>query len=208
MSVLDDLLVDLQLVADREAIYELVRLERYWRDIGDWERLEEAFVPDAVIQTTWFRGNARAFAEESRVMAESGRHSKHPIWPITATVNGDRALVESRAEIQNRSTIDDVEVDMVQYCRFFSRAVRTSEGWRLASFEGIYQRDTIAPVNPSETVRIDWSELAGFRPSYRIWAWSMSRRGYTINHELLGDDRPEQVRAFYEAERRWLENGD
>jgi hypothetical protein len=97
---------------------------------------------------------------------------------------------------------------MSQYCRFCSRVQRTPDGWRLASFEAIYQKDTIAPVNPADTVPIDWDELAGFRPAYRIWAWAMVRRGYEVRDDLLGDDRPDLVEAFYAAEAHWLETGE
>jgi len=140
----------------------------------------------------------------SRDMAEKGRHSKHPIWPIYAKVNGDKALVESYAEILNRSTIDGVEVDMVQYCRFFSQAVRTDAGWRFKSFEAIYQKDTIAPVNPHDRVPIDWDEVRKYRPSYRIWAWAMVKRGYEVPDDLLGDDRPDLMQEFYAEMDAWL----
>jgi hypothetical protein len=94
-------------------------------------------------------------------------------------------------EIHNRSTLDGIEVDSIMYGRFFSRVLRTAEGWRLASFDGIYHKDVIAPVNPAEKVPLDWAALRSFRPSYRIWAYMMSRRGYEVTQDELGDDRPD-----------------
>jgi hypothetical protein len=197
---------DVGLAVDKLQIFELVRLERLWRDLGEWDELAAAYTEDAIIRTTWFCGHAKEFAEGSKVMADRGRHSKHPIWPIYARVNADRALVESRAEIQNRSEIGGVLVDTTQYVRFFSRACRTSAGWRLGSFEGIYEKGTIAPVNPADTVPIDWAEVTAATPrtSYQLHAWAIMRRGYTVSDDLLGDDRPEQLRDFYAAENRWL----
>jgi hypothetical protein len=193
-------------LADKLAIIELVSLERYWRDTGLWDNVAECFTEDAVITTTWFKGNARDFAQLSKEMAEHGRHSKHPIHPIYVRVNGDRALVESRAEIQNRDRLDGVAIDTLQYVRFFSRVVRTSVGWRLASFEGIYEKGTMAPVDPNARVPVDWSEIENSTPrtSYDLWFWSMSRRGYAIPNDRIGDDDPDQVRAFYTAEEAWL----
>jgi SnoaL-like domain len=193
---------------DKEAIFELVRLERFWRDKGDWDRLAEAYVEDSWVRTTWFEGTGREFAEASRVMAERGRHSRHPIVPIWARIAGDRALVESSAEIQNRGLLDGVEVDTVQYCRFFSRVRRTGAGWRLVSFEGIYTKDTITPVNPGETVALDWDVLGTLRPSYRIWAYMMGLRGYQVSQEKIGDDRPDLLRAFYAHAEHWLATGE
>ncbi|HEX4033576.1 MAG TPA: nuclear transport factor 2 family protein [Solirubrobacteraceae bacterium] len=193
---------------DREAIFELVKLERHWRDQGDWEKLAAAYVEDSWIRTTWFEGNGRDFAEASRVMAERGRHSKHPISPIWARVNGDRGLVESNAEIQNRGVIEGIEIDTVQFCRFFSRVRRTDAGWRLVSFEGIYTKDTITATNPADSLPLDWDALRELRPSYRVWAYLMMLRGYEVSQEKIGDDRPDLLSEFYANADHWLETGE
>ena len=189
---------------DQQAIFELIRTERFARDRGDWDALAEAYVEDSRVRTTWFRGNGREFAAMSKEMADKGRHSKHPIWPIWAKVNGDRGLVESYSQIQNRSIIDGVEVDMLQHCRFYSQVQRTAEGWKIVSFESIYQKDSIAPVNPGAVVPIDWDDVQGLRSSYRIWAWAMLKRGYEVPDDLLGDDRPDLVQAYYAETEEWL----
>jgi hypothetical protein len=192
---------------EREAIFDLLRLERFWRDQGEWDRLADCYTEDAHVRTTWFDGTARDFVEGSREMAGRGRHSKHLITPTYLRIRGDRALAESLGQIHNRSTFDGVEVDMIQHCRFLSRLRRTPVGWRLASFEGIYQRDTIQPVNPGDRLALDWEELRRFRPAYRIWSYALSRQGYEIAQDRIGDDRPDLLRAFYAAEEHWLEAG-
>lgn len=195
---------------DRASIEELVRMERFWRDQGDWEKLAEAFTEDSWVRTTWFPGGSgKEFTEASREMAQRGRHSKHLITPTSIRINGDRALSESLAEIHNRSVLDGVEVDMIQYCRFFSRVSRAAGGWRLASFEGIYQWDVIAPTNPNETVAIDWDAVLELRAPYRIWAYALQRRGYEVDQEsIVADDRPDLVKAFYDAAEEWLAGQD
>lgn len=196
---------DRQVLLDEAAVTRVIRLERFLRDQGDWEALAACYVADSCVRTTWFCGTGAEFAEASRAMAVNGRHSKHMIWPARVRVNGDRALCESPAAILNRSTIDGMEVDMVQWCRFSSRLVRTTEGWRLASFEGIYQKDEIRPVWPSERLPDSWRpEMQPFRESYRVWAWAMQRRGYPVSDQLLGDDRPDLLKVFYAEEERWL----
>ena len=196
-----------QELADRQAICELVRMERFWRDRGEWERLAECYTEDSRVRTTWFHGTGREFAEASREMAQRGRHSLHLIAPTHVRVNGDRALVESQGEIHNRGSIDGVEVDSIMYCRFFSRVRRTERGWQLASFDGIYHKDVIAPVNPGERVPIEWERLRHLRPSYRIWAYMISLRGYEIGPDELGDDRPDLLGPFYAAADAWLADG-
>lgn len=189
---------------DKLEITELVRRERFARDRGDWDALAASYVKHSYVRTTWFEGTAQEFADASREMADNGRHSKHPIWPIYVQVRDDRALVESHSEIQNRSTLDGTAVDMTQYCRFFSQVVRTPEGWRLLSFEAIYGKDTIAPCCATDKLPFNWSELEGFRSSYRLWAWSMRRLGYVVSSELLGDDRRDLVNDFYNRMNVWL----
>ena len=190
---------------DELDIFRLVRSERFARDQGDWEGLASHYIDDSHVRVTWFTGTGAEFAKMSRDMARNGRHSKHPIWPIRARVVGDRGLVESYSQIQNRSVIDGVELDMTQHCRFFSQVVRTDAGWKMKSFEAIYQKDSIAPVRPADEVPIDWDEVCRYRPSYRIWTWAMVKRGYSVPDDLPGDDRPDLVAAFYAQMAAWLQ---
>lgn len=192
---------------DKLEIAELVKLERFWRDRGEWEKLAACYTEDSRVKTTWFEGTGREFAEASRQMAERGRLSTHPITPVYIRVNGDRALVESMAEIHTRWTIDGVELDLTMECRFFSRVVRTPDGWRFASFDGIYHHDRIVPVNPEEKLPVAWEELERLRPSYRSLAWALTKSGYPVGNEELGDDRPDLLEPFYRAAEQWLEEG-
>jgi hypothetical protein len=194
-------------LGDKLAIAELVRIERFHRDRRRWDELAEDYVEDSRVKTTWFSGTGREFAAASRDMMQRGRESIHLITPTDIRIKGDRALCESHAQIHNRSVIHDVEVDMVQYCRFYSRVVRTPQGWRLASFDGIYHKDTIVPTNPTQSVQLDWEKLAQLRPSYRIWAYAISLKGYDIAQDELGDDRPDLLEPFYAAAERWLLQG-
>jgi hypothetical protein len=189
---------------DRAAIADLIRMERFHRDRRRWDALADDYIEDSRVKTTWFEGTGREFAEASRDMAQRGRESIHLITPTDIRINGDRALCESHAQIHNRSVVHGVEVDMTQFCRFFSRVVRTDEGWRLASFDGIYHKDTIVPTNPGDTVSIDWDQVSHLRPSYRIWAYAIGLKGYEISQDELGDDRPDLLEPFYAEADRWL----
>ena len=59
----------------------------------------------------------------------------HTMTPVSAKVHGDRALVESRGQILIRPRVNDVEVDVTSWCRFFSRAERRDGEWRLLTFD-------------------------------------------------------------------------
>lgn len=200
----------LQWLVDREEIIDLIRMERYLRDHARWDELAECYAEDSRVKTTWFEGTGRAFAAASKEMAEQrGRQSRHLITPTSIRIHGDRALVDSYGEIHNRAVLEGVEVDTLQYCRFFSRVARTAAGWKLVSFDGIYGKDQIWPVDPSQRLPLDFAELQGLRPSYRIWAYMLSRKDYEIGPDELGDDRPDLLEPFYAAAQAWLtEEGD
>jgi len=42
------------------------------------------------------------------------------------------------------------------------------------------------------------------RPTYRSLAACDTSRGHDVSQDLLGDDRPDVLEAFYLAERRWV----
>lgn len=198
-----------QRLLDRTEIFDLARLERLYRDQRDWPRLIGCYVANAPVRTTWFDGTIEDFAEASRrkMSGPAASVAKHWIFPAMLEINSNRALVESPAAIFDRLTFDGVEFDTFQSCRFFSRVVRTATGWKLASFEGIYQRDTMRSVNPAQPLPVDWEVIKTLRPSYKFLAYTQLKRGYEVNPELIGDDRSDLLEAFYARERRWLETG-
>ena len=203
MNMKDD---ELNILKDKLEISELVRLERFWRDQLEWDKLMDCFTEDATVCTTWFDGSAREFVDASRDMAKRGTGAKHLISPTYININGDRAICESPAEIHIRVMLDDVEADIMQYCRFYSRVRRTQVGWKIVTFEGLYQRDTLTPVNPTQNLPVDWDHINSLRPSYRFLNYVLSKGGWDIPDTRIGDDRPDLLDAFYNDANEWLES--
>ena len=106
--------------------------------------------------------------------------------------------------IFNRIVLEGVEVDFHVYCRFFSRVVRDAGAWKLMSFEVIFERDIMHCVNAADTLPVDWTVLAGYRPSYRFLTYAQEVRGTRVNPDLYGDDRREALDGFYAGEAAWL----
>ncbi len=197
----------LERLLDRTEIFDLVRYERLCRDQRDFSGMIACYVPKAPVRTTWFDGTIEDFAEASRKKMTSGSQAKHWIMPARLDIDHTRALVESPAVIFDRLTFDGIEFDTFQYCRFVSRVIKTAQGWKLGSFEGIYQRDQMQTVDPRDPMPVDWDVVKSLRPSYKFIGYTQVKRGYALNPELLGDDRPDLVQAFYASERKWLESG-
>ncbi len=193
---------------DRTEIFYLIRFERLCRDIKDWDGLVGSYVLGSPVRTTWFDGTIEEFAEASKAKMGAGSGAKHWVFPAKLHEKGGRAICESPAYISDRLTIEGVEFDVKAHVRFHSRVVLTDIGWRLNSFEGIYESDSVQPVNPADTLPIDWNIVNAMRPSYRFLGFCQAYRNYDVSQELLGDDRPDLLEAFYAAERKWVATGE
>ena len=151
-------------VTERE-LFALVARERLARDTRDWDLLSASYWPDSVVRVTWFTGTAAEFVDASRKRAQRGG-GFHVITPVRAEITGDRALVESRGEIHIRPRLHDVPCDVVSWGRFFSRAERRDGMWRLRTFDSIYGKDRVDPVDPGARLSLDADLLASARASY------------------------------------------
>lgn len=193
---------------DHVEIDGLVRRERHSRDASDWVKLTDCYLADAKIRTTWFAGTPAEFVAHASdlVRKGGGRASKHVLLPTRIRVHGDRAVVESHGEIHNRDWLGGIEIDTIQYVQFVSKVVRTAQGWRLASFEGIYERDTIQAVIPGAVIPIEATDLSAYRDPYKFLAYRLGIKGLNVpqGDEILALDRPEQVGAFRMALTVWL----
>ncbi|MBA3042837.1 MAG: nuclear transport factor 2 family protein [Alphaproteobacteria bacterium] len=198
----------LQTFLDRETLFDLVRRERFARDQRRFDVMRACFHRDAYVRTSWYEGRGGdAYVEATRAWMGNTGNSKHWVFPAFARVSGDRATVESPAMIFNRARLHGVEVDFHVFCRFFSRAVREEGDWKLLSFEVLFERDVMKPVNPAEPLPVDWALLETLRPAYKFLAYIQSARGVTVNPDLLGDDQPDRLEAFHAEEEKWLAGG-
>jgi len=196
---------------DRQELFDLVRRERFARDQRRWDVMAECFHPNAWVRTTWYDGiGGQAYVDATRaLMGESPSRtgvpsSKHWVFPAVAEVHGDRATVESPAEIFSRGQIGGVLADTHTFCRFFSRAIRQDGRWRLLTFHLLLEWSELRSAIPGQVPEIDLDLLATLRPSYQWLGYAQALRGVTIDPDLLGDDRWDELVAFHEREAAWL----
>lgn len=190
---------------DRENLFDLVRRERFARDQQRFDVMAECFHENAWVRTTWYDGiGGQAYVDATRAARKVSRGGKHWVFPAYATINGDRATVESPAKIFGRREVGGVEADLHSYCRFFSRAVRQRGRWKLLSFHVLFEWDELRPVIAGQVPELDHELLASIRPSYRYLGYCRAIRGVKVNLDLLGDDRRDELLAFHEREDEWL----
>lgn len=194
-------------VLDRAEIFYLVRFESLCRDIRDWEGLVGSYVPASPVRTTWFDGAIEDFAEALKAKLAAGDVIRHRVFPAKLHQKGGRAICESQANLSERLTVAGVEIDVTAHLRFHSRLVLTDVGWRLNSFDAIYEKDSARPVDPAHTLPLDAATMDAMRRSYRHLAACAASRDHAVSQDLLGDDHPDALDAFYLAEREWVATG-
>jgi hypothetical protein len=186
-----------------EELTQLVVRERQGRDRGWWTQMRDCFHPDAIVRLSWFEGSADEFVASSKATNDRGDRASHRLAPPVVDVNGARAVVELPMIVEFRTVVDGVEADLASFGRLLYRAESRAGDWRIARLDAIYERDTLTPAIPGAHLTIDTDELAGFRPAYRLLAYHLSRRGYTIAQDLYGDDQPEQLAELYRSAHQW-----
>jgi hypothetical protein len=195
---------------DKLAVTELAVTERVARDRRDWGLMAECYIPaGSRVYLSWFDGSADEFIAASRRMGEEpGGHAIHSLGPSLVRVSGDRALVETPCAILFRRIFGGVECDMTSYCRHHSRVERIDGRWRLATFVGVYEKNTLVPTIPGTVPPIDAERLATFRASYAFQAYFRAQEGKQVNADRPGLDRPDLVERFLDAEAAWLGGAD
>lgn len=189
---------------DISLVSQLILHERQGRDRGWWHQMHDTFASDAQVRLSWFRGSGADFVAESRKMTDRGDISVHRLSPATVHIHGDRAFVEISTGIEMRAEVNGVLADLVSYARLLYRAEKRDGSWKIISLDPIYERDTLAPAVPGADLRIDPQHLEHFRTPYQMLAYHLSERGYSINDDLYGDDRPEEAKKVYADIWRWL----
>jgi hypothetical protein len=179
--------------ADVTSITQLILRERESRDEGRWGPMRECFHDDALIRISWITGNADDFVNGSRDMAQRGVLAKHRLGPVLVRRRADRAIATLGGIIDIPVKLDQVDAQLSSYARFYYRAERREQRWKLSGFEAVYLRDELAPSVPGQTIVIAPEALASFRPSYRLLSYVLTRNGYRVNPDLPGDDRQDTV---------------
>jgi hypothetical protein len=179
--------------ADVTAITQLILRERESRDECRWGPMRECFHDDALIRISWITGNADEFVNGSRDMATRGVLAKHRLGPVLVRHRGNRAVATLGGVIDIPVKLDQSDAQLSSHARFYYRAERREQCWRLSSFEAVYLRDELFPSVPGEKLVVLPSELTNFRSSYRFLSYVLSRNGYEVNPDLPGGDRPDIV---------------
>ncbi len=109
--------------------------------------------------------------------------------------------------INQRASIDGIEVDVVCTGRFYDFCRRTDGEWKVVRRQLIYEKDRLDPVDPTPGLRLDRGLLERFPIGYRHLAYVQTKAGFTVKTGLPGLTG-EVVRWLYDEGAKWLAGSD
>jgi len=192
---------------DEHRIASVLKRERYYRDIRNWQNLRNCYHPSPSktrIEVGAFKGNIDGFLNLSMMTSPSDLAILHPINTVHVEIRGKRAVAVSIDTTLNRFEHKGRWYDLTSWTRSVSRLSNEEAGWRLCYWETIYNRDMLVPVDGSDALP-DWGDLSSLRRPYCYLAWFISQKGVKMSQGLPGDDDPQSVSEVFKRSQAWLE---
>lgn len=196
----------LQRLLEQAAIGEVLQNWGLWRDRCDWDALRSLYAPGATMQTTWLDGSAADFVDISQRMSAGATRAQHYIGTPIVKMNGPCAVAQTRITILVRGALDGVAVDALCHGWFVDRLVKTDGQWLIKSRVPLYEKDTLAAVDPGATLTLDPALLASFPAAYKHMAYVQSVVGAPVNLKLPLPGSPEQDKVLQDCD-AWLAAG-
>ena len=190
--------------ADKLAIREVIENWALWRDAGDWDRFATVWHDDGWMTATWFQGPAAEFIRVSREGFEKGVSILHFLGGFTCDVAGTRAISQTKMTINQRATVDGVQVDVVCTGRFYDFLEKRDGRWGIVRRQPIYEKDRMDPVDPSVRIKLDPDLLGSIPEGYRHLGYLQSKLGFQVKRDLP-QLKGAEVEKLYRQGRAWLD---
>jgi hypothetical protein len=203
--------MELQQMLDEYAVRRVREVWAFARDHGEWDTMRACFHPDATVRVLWYAGPAGEFLErtiKSHHEYGPGESSKHWFGNSRVWVKGDRALLETDAQVLGRTNIAGHMFDFTLFIRLYDRMERRQGEWRILRMDAIYDKDRLDPVLAGTIPAgfFDGVDLTGPGAAVALMRWRLAKRGGKVPADLpmRGADSEKQLRAANEA---WLAGG-
>jgi hypothetical protein len=196
-----------QMLADRQAIRDVVETWVIARDSADWETFRGTWHSDGYMMATWFQGPASEFIKVSQEGFERGVNILHFLGGHRATVAGDRAIAQTKMTIMQRAVVHDVLCDVACTGRFYDFLANRDGRWAIVLRQPIYEKDRLDPVDPAAKLSLDPDLLAQFPDGYRHLAYLQSQLGFAVKRDMPGLRGP-KVDRLYQRGAAWITGDD
>jgi len=196
-------------LADRLAIRDVVETWASARDSGDWEAFRNCWHDDGYMMATWFQGPKEDFIRVSQEGAARGVNILHFTGGCRITLQGTRAIAQTRMTIMQRGPVEGVLCDVACTGRFYDFLEQRDGRWGIVLRQPIYEKDRLDPVDPSTpaaSLSLDPDLLARYPEGYRYLAYLQVQAGYPVKPDMPGLRGPEakMLERLYERGAAWL----
>jgi hypothetical protein len=193
---------------DRIQICDVRRAWAFSLDLGEWDKLEACFHPDAKVAVSWYSGPIGGFIERSRTMAATRKpeeHRKHWLGNMRSEIAGARAVLETDVMILIREYIDGSLFDYMSLARFYDLFEKRDGVWRIYAWTCIYDKDRLDPVVPSWDASSAYApvDLEGPDSGFAFMKLRQGKRGHAIPDTVVMRDS-EAERDLRRRGRDWL----
>ena len=190
-------------LADRLAIRDVVESWAIARDSADWDWFRAQWHDDGYMMATWFQGSKEDFIRVSAEGFDKGVNILHYTGASQSTVNGPRAISQTRMTIMQRGEVHGVLCDVTCIGRFYDFFEKRDGRWAIVLRQPIYEKDRLDPVQPGAAIEFDRALLERFPEGYRHLAYLQVQAGYPVKPDMPGLRGPE-VEALYVRGAAWL----
>jgi hypothetical protein len=193
---------------EKGQISMLIQSWGIWRDTGIWGKLRQAYTPDATMAVSWFDGSASDFVDRCAQLSDDQTRrisSQHLIGASAIEVRGDRGIAETRTSILIRLPVDQIEVDVTAIARFYDFFEKGNRAWRIRRRVAIFDKDSMQPVDPTESLKINQQLFRSFPEPYRCCAYVLAARGGMIINTNLPTAGSASLAALYAQGKAWLD---
>jgi len=190
-------------LADRLAIRDVVESWAIARDSADWDWFRAQWHDDGYMMATWFQGPKEDFIRVSADGFDKGVNILHYTGASQSTVNGPRAISQTRMTIMQRGEVHGTACDVTCTGRFYDFFEKRDGRWAIVLRQPIYEKDRLDPVQPGAAIEFDRELLERFPEGYRHLAYLQVQAGYPVKPDMPGLRGP-GVEALYARGAAWL----
>ncbi|WP_125982752.1 nuclear transport factor 2 family protein [Loigolactobacillus iwatensis] len=188
---------------DYAEISQLVARERQYR-VRHVKELADCYYPDATIQTSWQSGSVASFINGQPTEVSDQTMIVGRMSIPTIHQNGQRAYVEFPTTTYMWLTVNGAEAELESFRRLIYHVEKRNGVWKIAAMISINESDNLHPAIPGTDLKVDPKDLVGLRRSYRYLAYTRKNAGGEISPDLLGIDRPDDIKRLYAQAEDWI----
>ena len=191
-------------MTDYEAINNLIVSERLYRVSHRDKQLAECYAEDAKIHTSWQSGGVKSFVGQHPAESATENFNVNRCGGALIHQNKNRAFVEYPSTTIRSVKVNGVDAVLTSYMRLLYRVEKRGDVWKIVEMTSINEADELQPAVPGTDLKINPDDVKNLRISYRWLAYTRINAGDKIADDLIGVDKPDDVKKIYEDAETWM----